>query len=152
MTTRRTVHIPPRFADAFRASPRHRPPSAVVVEAGIARIARRLRARQLLAMDLLSTILAAYAALAICYDRFIGLELAGLFLPVLGLLLVVRTIVNLRLGLYSRGWRFASIPEVIRIVSAVLIGTVATVAVFYFLSVVSGPLVPAGFPRSFWPV
>ncbi len=153
VTTRRSVHIPPRVAGAFRASPHrpHGPSSALHVEAGIARIARRLRARELLAIDLLGTIVAAYAALAIRYDRFIGFELAGLFLPVLGLLLAVRTIVNLRLGLYSRGWRFASIPEVIRIVSAVFIGTVATVVVFYTLSAVAGPVVPAGFPRSFWP-
>ena len=117
----------------------------------IARIARRLRARHLLVLDLLGIVVAAYAALALRYDRFIGFELAGLFLPILGLLLAVRTAVNVRFGLYSRGWRFASIPDVVRIVGAVVVGSTVSVALFYTLSAIAGPVVPAGFPRSFWP-
>jgi FlaA1/EpsC-like NDP-sugar epimerase len=110
-----------------------------------------MRARHLVVIDLLGIVVAAYAALTIRYDTFPSLQVVGPFLPVLGLLLVVRTAVNLRLGLYSRGWRFASIPDVIRIVIAVALGSAATIALFYALTMLIGPDLPAGFPRSFWP-
>jgi FlaA1/EpsC-like NDP-sugar epimerase len=127
------------------------PSSARSVEATIARVARRLRARQLLVIDLIGIVVASYVALVIRYDRFPGIDMTGVFLPVLGLLIGVRLLVNLRFGLYSRGWRFASIPEVMRITSAVFVGSIVTVVLFYALSALVGPIVPAGFPRSFWP-
>ncbi len=127
-----------------------RPPSSILVGTSISRIARRMRARHLLIIDLLGIILAAYLALAIRYDRTPGVAQVAPFLPILGLLLIVRILVNLRLGLYSRGWRFASIPDVIRIVGAVLMGTVTTIALYYTL-VVFGVMAQVGFPRSFWP-
>ena len=153
LTTRRLVHLPPRFADVFRGAPRfvRAPSSARSIEATIARVARRLRARQLLVIDLVGIVVASYAALVIRFDRLPGLDMVGVFLPVLGLLIAVRLLINLRFGLYSRGWRFASIPEVMRITSAVFVGSVVTVALFYSLSAIVGPIVPAGFPRSFWP-
>ncbi len=95
--------------------------------------------------------MAAYVALALRYDAIPGPELVGPFVPILGLLLAVRTAVNVRFGLYSRGWRFASIPDVVRIVAAVVVGTASSLAFFYGLSVIIGPDLPAGFPRSFWP-
>ena len=123
----------------------------IVAGAAIARITRRLRARHLLVIDLLGINAAAYVALALRYDRFPGPDLAVPFLPILGLLLVVRTTVNVRLGLYSRGWRFASIPDVLRIAGAVVLGSILTIALYYSVSGLLGPLVPSGFPRSFWP-
>ena len=125
----------------------------LLVEAGIARLARRLRARQLLAIDLL------------------GIDRGGVCRAGASLRPVHRArrwpasscrssascspcarCVNLRLGLYSRGWRFASIPDVVRIVGAVVVGTVgARCASSTTLRVVAGPPIAAGFPRSFWP-
>ena len=125
--------------------------STLSIEAGIAHVARRLRARHLLVIDLLGIVVASYIALAIRFDRFPGLEMASTFLPVLALLLAVRVVVNIRLGLYSRGWRYASIPEVVRITVAVFLGTILAATLFYTLSAVHGPIVPFGFPRSFWP-
>ncbi len=116
----------------------------------IARIARRLRARHLLVFDLLGIVVAAYLALVLRFDTLPGLRLVGPFLPILGLLLAVRTAVNVRFGLYSRAWRFASIPDVVRIVGAVVVGSAVSFSLFYGLAAL-GPDVPVGFPRSFWP-
>ena len=44
-----------------------------------------------------------------------------------GLLLAVRTIVNIQLGLYSRRWRFASVPDLERIVAAVALGSLVSI-------------------------
>jgi FlaA1/EpsC-like NDP-sugar epimerase len=153
MTARRTVHLPPRLIGAIRVQSliARRSTVAMLDGAAISRLARRLRARHLVAIDLLGIIVASYAALTIRYDTFPGPQVVGPFLPILALLLVVRTAVNLRLGLYSRGWRFASIPDVVRIVIAVALGSLITISVFYALSVLVGPDLPAGFPRSFWP-
>jgi FlaA1/EpsC-like NDP-sugar epimerase len=125
--------------------------SSLVDRAAIARIARRLRARHFLVYDLLGIVVAAYIALALRYDTLPGPQLVGPFVPILGLLLAVRTAVNVRFGMYSRGWRFASIPDVVRIVGAVVVGSIVSVALFYGLAALLGPQVPAGFPRSFWP-
>ena len=103
-----------------------------------------MRARHLLLIDAVGILVSAYVALGIRYDRVPGPELVGPFLPILGLLLVVRMLVNARMGLYSRGWRFASIPDVIRIVGAVLAGTITTIALYYTL-VLIGPFAGAGF-------
>jgi FlaA1/EpsC-like NDP-sugar epimerase len=117
----------------------------------MARIARRLRARHLLVIDLLGIVAAAYIALGIRYDTVPSLELVAPFVPILALLLAVRTAVNVRLGLYSRGWRFASIPEVIRIMAAVVLGSAVSFTLFYGLTGLFGLNVATGFPRSFWP-
>jgi FlaA1/EpsC-like NDP-sugar epimerase len=127
-----------------------RPGASVLLGTSIARIARRMRARHLLLIDAVGILISAYVALGIRYDRVPGPDLVGPFLPILSLLLVVRMLVNARLGLYSRGWRFASIPDVIRIAGAVLMGSITTIALYYTL-VLIGPFAGAGFPRSFWP-
>ena len=68
------------------------------------------------------------------------------------LLLSVRTAVNIRLGLYSRRWRFASVPELERIVGAVALGSLVSIAIFYGTSIAGNGTWTDGFPRSFWPI
>ena len=117
----------------------------------IARLAVRLRGRHLFALDLVGIVLAAYIALALRFDGIIGPELlVACLLPVV-LLLVVRTTVNFRLGLYSRRWRYASVNDLERIVAAVALGSLISIVVFYGTSFVTGVgWTSMGFPRSFW--
>ena len=135
LIVRHSVHLLPRLAYG----------------AAIARIARRLRARHLLVMDLVGIVVAAYVALTLCYDTLPGPQMVGSFLPILGLLLATRAAVNVRLGLYARSWRFASIPDVERIVGAIVFGSAVSVVLFSALTALIRPDIPAGFPLSFWP-
>ena len=94
-------------------------------------IARHLRGRYLLAIDLVGIVAASYLALALRLDQVSAPLLEPAFPIVVGLLLVVRTIVNVRFGLYSRRWRFASVPDLVRIVAAVALGSVVAASIFY---------------------
>ncbi len=118
----------------------------------IARVARRLQARHLLVIDLVGIFAAACLALGLRYDVLPGPALIGPVLPTIFLLMAVRTACNSRLGLYSRGWRFASIPDVFQIAAAMLVGTIACMILFYSLVAIAPADMPAGFPRSFWPI
>ena len=110
-------------------------------------IARR---RFLLAFDLFGIAVAAYLALALRFDRLT----APLHVPAapaaIALLLVTRTVANIRLGLYRRRWRFASVPDLERIAIAVGLGSILAIGVFYAITIISGSAAGASFPRSFW--
>jgi FlaA1/EpsC-like NDP-sugar epimerase len=68
------------------------------------------------------------------------------------LLLSACTVVNVRLGLYSRRWRFASVPELERIVAAAALGSGVAMAGFYGAAALGATSWTEGFPRSFWPI
>jgi len=116
----------------------------------VVRFGAELRGRYLLAVDLVGIVVAAYVALALRFDRLSGPLTVSAFPVVVGLLLAVRTITNTRLGLYSRRWRFASVPDLERIVAAVALGSLVAIAIFYGASALAGASWPDGFPRSFW--
>ena len=97
----------------------------------VARIARRLRARHLAVIDLIGIVVASYAALSLHFESPLSVDGVMRFLPAMLLVLSVRTIINVRLGLYSRRWRFASVPDLERIVAAVALGSLVAVAIFY---------------------
>jgi FlaA1/EpsC-like NDP-sugar epimerase len=141
----------PVVGDPVRAR-RNRRPDAVRLPASdrLARFANRVRGRHLAAIDILGIAVAGYAAIVADRDRLVGIDIVGAFVPIIGLLLVVRMVTNVGLGLYTRGWRFASTPELIRIVVAVGIGTLATVTTLTLGRLVAGPnwLNAAG--PSFW--
>ena len=152
MAVRRSIRtsVPPfgpsvlrggRPADGVRTPP---------AEPRVLRIAAGLRGRYLLAIDLLGIVVAAYVALALRFDRLSGPILVPAFPVVVGLLLAVRTNINIRLGLYSARWRFASVPELARIVAAVALGSLGSAVIFYGASALGGTTWPDGFPRSFW--
>jgi FlaA1/EpsC-like NDP-sugar epimerase len=112
--------------------------------------AARLRGRYLLAIDLVGLVVAAYVALAIRFDRISAPILVPAFPVVVGLLVGIHTIVNIRLGLYSRRWRFASVPDLERIFAAVALGSLASLVIFYVASALGRTTWADGFPRSFW--
>jgi len=97
-------------------------------------------------------VIAAYLALALRFDRISGPLMVPSFPLIVFLLLTVRTATNVRLGLYSRRWRYASVPELERIVGAVAVGSLFSIAVFYGTAWAQGGAWVDGFPRSFWPI
>jgi FlaA1/EpsC-like NDP-sugar epimerase len=101
-------------------------------------------------LDVLGIGVAAYLALSLRYDKVIGADGFVPFLPILVVLLSARVASNIRFGLYSRHWRFASVPDLERIVAAVLVGSIAACATVYAAAVVLGVRWTDGFPRSFW--
>ncbi|HEY5275120.1 MAG TPA: hypothetical protein VIK38_01045, partial [Coriobacteriia bacterium] len=135
---------PPGRGEAVESA-RVTPPDTQIV-----RFAVGLRGRYLLAIDLIGIVVAAYLALALRFDRLSGPFAVPAFPVVVGLLLAIRTIINVQLGLYSRGWRFASVPDLERIVAAVALGSLLTLVTFYGASGVADATWPDGFPRSFW--
>jgi FlaA1/EpsC-like NDP-sugar epimerase len=116
-------------------------------------LASHVRGRHLLVIDLLGIVVAAYVALALRFDRISGPFFVPAFPWVVCLLVGVRTIVDIRLGLYTRRWRFASVADLERIVVAVALGTLVAMAIFYgasWAAAVGGTTWGDGFPRSFW--
>ncbi len=113
-------------------------------------VAGRVRGRHLLAFDIVGVAAAGYVTLTLRYDRLVDPGTLFAFWPALAVLLPVRTISNIGLGLYSRGWRFASVPDLGRIVAAVSLGSFVAVGLFYGTSALLGVEWAAGFPRTFW--
>jgi len=116
------------------------------------RIAGGTRGRYLVAVDLLGIVFAAYVALALRLDRISAPLHVPAFPLIVVLLLSVRTVVNVDLGLYSRRWRYASVPELGRTVGAAALGSLVAIATFYGTSIVGNGSWTVGFPRSFWPI
>ena len=112
----------------------------------IARIARRLRARHLAVIDLIGIVVASYAALSLHFESLLSVDGVMRFLPAMLLVLSVRTSSNVWLGLYSRGWRFASVPDVGRIAGAVVFGSLVSVAIYYGVGALGGKGLPEGCP------
>ena len=116
----------------------------------LAQFAARLRGRHLLVIDIAAIIVAAYIALSLRYDSLLTVERIGPYLPILSILLAARIAANVRFGLYSRGWRFASVPDLMRIVAAGLLGSAIAFLAVYTLTFLTGGALTTDFPRSFW--
>ena len=95
-------HLVPARVESQR--PREQP-SNVASNRSPLLLTRLVRGRFLLAFDLVGIAFAAYLALALRLDRFTG----PIWVPAapfaIVLLLAVRTVANIRLGLYSRRWQ-----------------------------------------------
>jgi FlaA1/EpsC-like NDP-sugar epimerase len=115
-----------------------------------ARLARGTRGRHLFALDLLAVIAGGYVALTLRFDRVLAPSDVMAFAPAFVVLIAVRSFVNTGLGLYSRHWRFASVPELERIVTACICGSAISVASFYALTTFAQLPWAASLPRSFW--
>ncbi len=153
MAVRRSIRPSPVVSRPWSAPlPRGATDGAPVAPSrpAVPRLAPELRGRSLLAIDLAGIAVAAYIALALRFDRLSGPFLVPAFPEVVGLLMAVRTIVNIELGLYSRRWRFAGVSDLERIVAAVALGSLISVAIFYGASGLAGTAWAEGFPRSFW--
>ena len=110
----------------------------------------RLQGRFLVAVDLLVIALACYLALALRFDRISAPLSVPAFPAVVVVLLATRTIVDHRLGLYSRRWRNASVADMERIAGAVAIGTLLSLTVFYVTASAADDQAALAFPHSFW--
>ncbi len=115
-------------------------------------LANRSRGPYLFAIDLAGVALAAYLAVALRFDRISGPFMVPAFPLVLVLLLAVRTITCQSTGLYARRWRHAGVADLERIVVAVLLGSVASLTIFYGAVSLAGTGWANGFPRSFWAI
>jgi len=114
------------------------------------KVGGRLRGRHLLVVDLVGVTIASYLALALRFDRLSGPWTVAAFPWILALLLIVRTVVNSRLGLYRHRWRNASVSDLERISLAVVIGSLVSVALVVAAdSAVTNPAW-GNVPRSFW--
>jgi FlaA1/EpsC-like NDP-sugar epimerase len=109
-----------------------------------------VRGRYLLAYDLVGIAFAAYLALELRADPITGPSYVPAAPFAIALMVAVRTVANIRLGLYSRRWRFASVPDLERIAIAVLLGSVGWWFLFYGALTISGNRIGDGFPQSFW--
>ena len=102
-------------------------------------------------LDVLGIGAAAYVALALRYEDLVGIDRLVGWLPIFVVLIAARVAVNVRFGLYSRRWRFASVPDLERIGVAVVVGSIVAAGfVVYGSSVWPGTAWARGFPRSFW--
>ena len=147
--------IRPRFMLGRIASPRRgsgtgKGVAVPTLDQPMLRPAHEVRGRYLLAIDLVGIVVASYLALAIRFDRFSGPVFVPAFPIVVGLLLAVRTVVNMQLGLYNRRWRYASIPDLERIIAAVALGSLIALAIFYGACAAGNTTWQDSFPRSFW--
>jgi FlaA1/EpsC-like NDP-sugar epimerase len=115
----------------------------------ISRLARAARGRHLLAFDLVAVTISAYFAVALRYDGFAVPGIITAYLPFVALLLIVRTLADIRLGLYDRTWRFASVPDLERIVAAVSLGTLLTLFIWLASGFVGVPW-QVDVPHTFW--
>ena len=116
----------------------------------IALVVGGLRGRHLLVIDLIGVLAAAYLALGLRSDSMLDADQFAAFLPVVSVLILVRVGSNIRFGIYSRRWRFASVPDLERLILASIIGTIATLGLVYGGSLLLGLRWADGFPRSFW--
>ena len=114
------------------------------------RMACGARGRHLLALDAGGLAASAYLALALRYERIVGLDAWLTFLPPIGVLLVARTLVDIRWGMYARRWRHASIADLGLIGGAVAAGSVCAIVAYYGPLLITGTDPAPGFPRSFW--
>jgi FlaA1/EpsC-like NDP-sugar epimerase len=101
------------------------------------------------AFDLVGVTVAAYLAVALRYDGFGTPGIITAYLPFVALLLIVRTSADIRLGLYDRTWRFASVPDLERIVAAVSLGTLVTLFIWLTSHFVGVPWA-VDVPHTFW--
>ena len=154
MTVRRTARTP--FPAPSRPAVRpevgalHGPANQQIVGRALAQFAARLRGRHLLVFDIVAIVAAAYVAIDFRYDSLLALDGIAPYLPIFLVLLVARIGANVKFGMYSRGWRYASVPDLGRIVAAGALGSVVAFLVVYTLTFVTGASLTRDFPRSFW--
>ena len=118
-------------------------------------ITDRLRSRHLVVIDVLGLAFASFLALAFRFDSEVAVGRFVEFAPIIAILVLARVATDIKAGLYNRGWRMASVPELERILIGVVAGTLVAATVVYAVglaqaAVFQSPAVTDGFPRSFW--
>jgi FlaA1/EpsC-like NDP-sugar epimerase len=103
-------------------------------------------------VDGIGMLVAAYLAFSMSQDTLVGVALILPFAPIFVLLIAVRYAWNLRLGLYHRGWRFASVVDLQRILASGLLGTLVAVVAVYAAVFLTDATRLGTFHWSFWPI
>jgi FlaA1/EpsC-like NDP-sugar epimerase len=109
---------------------------------------RRLRGRHLVATD----------AIGLTMGVWLALNIAGAPLGPLGIVLVlpaaipiiVRLAVNVWAGLYQRLWVHASVPDLLQVVVATVVGTGLGMAIVSVVSLIADPASVRFFTPTFW--
>ena len=115
----------------------------------LATMVRVLRGRHLVVIDLLAIMASIYLALSVRLDGPLDYDGLAIYLPIALLPLLVRPLVNIRFGLYSRAWGYASVPELTQVIWAMAAGTAICLIIFFGIILPAGIGQP-GFPKSFW--
>jgi FlaA1/EpsC-like NDP-sugar epimerase len=98
--------------------------------------------------DVVAVAGAIYLAFAVRFDEPAPLEQLAAALPFVLVPLFVRPTLNRRFRLYAHSWRHISVPELLNLGLAAVLGTAVMAAAFLVLALLSPPTT-AGFPRSF---
>ena len=85
-------------------------------------------------LDVLAASLAVYGAVALRFDDPTPMGVLVGLLPLVAMPLVVRPLLNQLFGLYDQSWRYVSVPELLRLLVATVVGTLFMVAIFIVLS------------------
>ena len=116
----------------------------------LAAMVRALRGRHLMVIDLTAILASIYLALSLRLDGLLDYESFAVYLPIALVPLFVRPIVNEWFGLYRRAWGYASVPDLIQVVWAIVAGTAIGLIGFFGILLPAGLVGAQGFPRSFW--
>jgi len=111
---------------------------------------RRARGRHLAIVDGIGLTATTWLALTISSGSTIGPAEAWRFLPAAAIPIAVRLVVNVWLGLYSRLWVHASVPDLLEILRAAALGSLIAVSLVSLLHLLS--LLPSAelLLPSFW--
>src|SRR6185295_5942406 len=111
---------------------------------------RRARGRHLAIVDGIGLTAATWLALTISSGSTVGPAEAWRFLPAAAIPIAVRMAVNVWLGLYSRLWVHASVPDLLEILRAAALGSLIAVSLVSLLHLLS--LLPSAelLLPSFW--
>jgi FlaA1/EpsC-like NDP-sugar epimerase len=107
-----------------------------------------LRGRHLLVLDVLLAAIATLMAIQLRRDGPLTPAVLAAIGPVVLLPSVIRPLVNIRAGLYRRLWRHASVRELGQVLTAIGVGSAASILAAVVLTVVLG--LPVTLPASFW--
>jgi FlaA1/EpsC-like NDP-sugar epimerase len=111
---------------------------------------RRVRGRHLVVIDAVGLSVAAWLALSIPSGGVLNVADAWRFLPAAAIPIAIRLAINVWLGMYSRLWLHASVPDLLQIVGATAIGTFISLPVVGLLGFVTGMASADLLTPSFW--
>ncbi len=112
------------------------------------RVLGGIRGRHLVIIDSIGIAFAVYVALSFRNTGPTSADLGWLLLFAAALL-CTRLLINHRLGLYSHSWRFASVPDLERIVAAVGIGSLVVLGALLTMSAIGQQWIPDMLPKAF---
>ncbi|MBI4507370.1 MAG: polysaccharide biosynthesis protein [Chloroflexi bacterium] len=107
-----------------------------------------LRSRHLFAFDLVAVLTAYALSFVMRFDTgYIWPQLSQ-YWPVVVPLALLKLALLYRFGLYRRVWRYASLPEIVGLINAVSLASIAVGLLVLWGSTPNGPEIVQGFPRS----